>query len=757
MSPNGRINLGLNGITYFNQIMPFLNQWKASAGIQIIATTGPAGAQENWLSSTPPGNANSPWGVYIDAVGELINPLPATFAFLNRIFYGGTAPTELNPGINFRPGQVWVLKFDGTATTVSFGAMTGAVRVGNRITGTWPANAGNMSVSFSGVNLNDPPRNIRIVPLVYETLLDGGEIFSPDWLTEVERASGTMRFMDMMLTNNNRSTLLFSGIPTESYFSWAGGNTSETARPGIKGGVPVSVISSLANRVLSHPWINIPAVLGTSKIATVTAVTQANPAVVTAKGHSFVNSESIIMFHIDGMTTQLNKNTFTVANSDTVAGTFELSGVDSSAFPAFSNIFGGVTTPFNLSGMTTEVGLLASHFRDNLDVGRIAHFEFGNEDWNSLFDVFHWLAAIGKVKYSSNIPKMAGYLAAHCMKTIRDTYGVNNRSKWKGILGSQTGNIAVTPDLLIGVNDYISENAPGLAVSDLFDYLAITGYYGESHSVNQASKACTMALGSPGVCTSNNHAYENNRPIKFTTTGSLLTPLDTTTMFFVVNKTTNTFQVALTAGGAALAFTGSQSGTHTVAHVREDWWRGVMDDSATRFTNGLEATKYSYYDRVWNQEMTDGSLAGNTFAVTKLPAFWQAHKDLIDTLGLKLIQYEGGYAIAFTAFANDAQVKEFVPKSTHTALAAETFRLEWQEFLDMGGVYPAKYVDATPVSQFGAYGGLRWIGDSNPVWDAAVEFNDPTPPPPVPEYTGPLRGGINFASAFKAAMPRYIA
>ena len=36
---------------------------------------------------------------------------------------------------------------------------------------------------------------------------------------------------------------------------------------------------------------------------------------------------------------------------------------------------------------------------------------------------------------------------------------------------------------------------------------------------------------------------------------------------------------------------------------------------------------------------------------------------------------------------------------------------------------PAKFVEARPVGYFGAWGGLRYLGDSNPVWDSVVKFN----------------------------------
>ena len=66
----------------------------------------------------------------------------------------------------------------------------------------------------------------------------------------------------------------------------------------------------------------------------ITAVTQANPAVVTITSHTFTNGDRIFLSGVAGMT-QLNNREFTVAN--TTANTFELSGTDSTGFDAYTS------------------------------------------------------------------------------------------------------------------------------------------------------------------------------------------------------------------------------------------------------------------------------------------------------------------------------------------------------------------------------------------------------------------------------------
>jgi hypothetical protein len=67
---------------------------------------------------------------------------------------------------------------------------------------------------------------------------------------------------------------------------------------------------------------------------TITAITKADPAVVTSTAHGFVNDEEIIIQSVGGMT-ELNKRVFTVAN--VTANTFELEGIDSTSYTTYTS------------------------------------------------------------------------------------------------------------------------------------------------------------------------------------------------------------------------------------------------------------------------------------------------------------------------------------------------------------------------------------------------------------------------------------
>ena len=66
----------------------------------------------------------------------------------------------------------------------------------------------------------------------------------------------------------------------------------------------------------------------------ITGITNANPAVVTAASHGFSNGDRVFLSGVEGMT-QVNNLEFTVAGATT--DTFELSGIDSSAYTAYAS------------------------------------------------------------------------------------------------------------------------------------------------------------------------------------------------------------------------------------------------------------------------------------------------------------------------------------------------------------------------------------------------------------------------------------
>ena len=98
---------------------------------------------------------------------------------------------------------------------------------------------------------------------------------------------------------------------------------------------------------------------GTAKV--ITAVTKANPAVVTANGHGFNNGDVVWISGISGMT-QLNSKAYVVANKTT--NTFQLSGVNSSSYSKYTSA--GVVQKCQVSDCSIVI-TAAAHGRNNGD------------------------------------------------------------------------------------------------------------------------------------------------------------------------------------------------------------------------------------------------------------------------------------------------------------------------------------------------------------------------------------------------------
>lgn len=799
----GKLQVGLSGLFSFSLQMPIINQLKCGNPIQIIDDG------VSYFASTPRGSPLSPWGVYLDNDGELINPLPATVSHWTRIFY--TQPQDGLPAGFSRTGQQWVLKWDGDPNLTIFAiSLANVVRVGARLTGTWTDNTSNKQITFSNFSSTNPPRNIRLCRADYEARMDAGEVFSPDYLADSMRICGVVRFMDWQSTNNQRVGLSYAGLPSEAYCTWGG----STATPGINAGLPVSVMSKGANQMRAHPWICIPGCFGVEKFCTVDGCTQTNPCVITSNGHNFVDGDQIIAYRLGGMiktatvtmtiatpcvvswtghgfaaganvfftggtfptgiiagqsyyvisagltadafqvsktiggaavntsgsqsgthtgTSQLNRNKFTVAN--TVAGvSFELQGVDTSILSAWSGS-GWLMSPFSLSNMTAQITPFATWFRDNVATILVPRFEFANEQWNlGLFDTGHqlfaqshnFLNASNDQVWGDSNNKMAGYFAAHFMKIIRDVYGVVNRRRWKGIVGTQTVNTGVTSDFITGVNQYITDQAPGLTITDLFDDGAVTGYYGSDLIANGSPGAVTIDI-STSTFTRSNHGFLDRRPLKFATTDTLPTPIVAGTIYYASSVTTNTFKISVAAGGAAITLGGSQAGTHTVATAKRDWLLDTINTSISRSASGLETTRYKYYQRTINEDSLDGRWTGCPFSLVRTEAFISTQRALLASSGLGTTQYEGGVHWDLTELVSDPQYPlflEFFPQGTYCDESAAVHRAMYDNSIVAGDTFPSKFVDSAPWTRFGAFGAQNFTGEGGAVWETSCAFND---------------------------------
>lgn len=104
---------------------------------------------------------------------------------------------------------------------------------------------------------------------------------------------------------------------------------------------------------------------------TITGATQANPCVVTDTGHPYLDGDHIYIDSIVGMT-ELNSVTrrYTIANK--TANTYELSGIDSTSFTAYSSA-GNAQKPTEISTDYIQTDLFDIQFVQSADIIYLVH------------------------------------------------------------------------------------------------------------------------------------------------------------------------------------------------------------------------------------------------------------------------------------------------------------------------------------------------------------------------------------------------
>lgn len=138
------------------------------------------------------------------------------------------------------------------------------------------------------------------------------------------------------------------------------------------------------------------------------------------------------------------------------------------------------------------------------------------------------------------------------------------------------------------------------------------GTYTVNNSQTVSSTTIT-ATSTPGVVTVA-AAPSNGDIVKFTTTGTLPTGITAGTSYYVINRTSTTFQISATSGGSAINFSGTQTGTHTAT------WYTLVNTTGTS-TLPITETVSKLYFKYKNQSRMSIDLGGNTIATGNVTAF----------------------------------------------------------------------------------------------------------------------------------------
>lgn len=101
----------------------------------------------------------------------------------------------------------------------------------------------------------------------------------------------------------------------------------------------------------------------------ITGATAANPVVITAAAHGFANGDKIVISGVSGMR-QINNLEFTAAN--VAANTFELSGINGTAYDAYTS-GGSAAKPYEMVTTYTESDLFQLKFAQSADTLYVTH------------------------------------------------------------------------------------------------------------------------------------------------------------------------------------------------------------------------------------------------------------------------------------------------------------------------------------------------------------------------------------------------
>lgn len=176
----------------------------------------------------------------------------------------------------------------------------------------------------------------------------------------------------------------------------------------------------------------------------------------------------------------------------------------------------------------------------------------------------------------------------------------------------------------------------------------------------------SISIASPGVVTSTAHGLPNGTAVIMETSGALPTGLAPDTVYYIVNATTNTYQLANTIGGAAINTSGSQSGTHKlVAGGPGGNASSVYRDILFEFRGSTGGGTYGFHvtgayisdlifdacdfasaDTGWLFDCTNSFIAGNEDVQLFNPRsdyFSVAGIDILNATGEAMINIVGGW------------------------------------------------------------------------------------------------------------------
>lgn len=130
--------------------------------------------------------------------------------------------------------------------------------------------------------------------------------------------------------------------------------------------------------------------------------------------------------------------------------------------------------------------------------------------------------------------------------------------------------------------------------------------------------------------------------------------------------------------------------------------------------NGLQSAITNAIDNIRNS--TNGR------SVATLFDYWDYQKNVCDTYGLDLLMYEGGtHTIPPEPIREDEDILAFFEALNYSTEMADVYRDVMDRWELIGGISFNVFVEITNPGVHGYWGALRYLGDSNPRWNAIQE------------------------------------
>lgn len=291
-------------------------------------------------------------------------------------------------------------------------------------------------------------------------------------------------------------------------------------------------------------------------------------------------TRQITLFEFDSSTSSLSYKGYITLSGTTISSVKFQRGLR--AF-VYEHITGTVST----SGSSTTITGSGTGFQsERIAVG--ARIGFGTTDPTAVNTWYEITAITNDTTLTINAPVTLSASTPYVIEEIRIALAS----------GGSGGSFVVINGgihLIKGLN-YSTFTAGGTVIPEASTVDNIRASYLLKDAVfnSAATSTFTVTIASPAVFTINNHGLINGDAIVLTTTGALPTglaasPGNTATVYYVINATTNTFQVSTTLNGTAVNTSGSQSGTHTAHHYPSMNATGIASED---FTSNTEHNIY---------------------------------------------------------------------------------------------------------------------------------------------------------------------